>query len=313
MLFSAQSQLPPSASLDALACGYCARVRNNKVFVIMHTFSERDRYQTFIDESAGDEPGRILLMSGCIQLYPAWTQFTEDWQTVLDSPPTIHHFHMTEARSLTGEFAGWKSIERDLKVIALTDVIMRCKPHVVSCWLSRDAFDKTMRGAVPHDLRHAYFTCFQAIVQTVAEYQGVRGITTPPDYIFDNQGDIGMEAQLWYAAMKDTAPAHIRKLMGSTPIFRDDKQVLPLQAADVIAWHKRRRKEYPGLDSEVAASLRVDELPGAERNITDECLGSIARDISEVPHVQEFREKPSLYQQLKRQLRKQQRRDRNKK
>jgi hypothetical protein len=122
-----------------------------------------------------------------------------------------------------------------------------------------------------------------------------------------------MEAQLWYAAMKDTASLQIRELMGSTPIFRDDKQMLPLQAADLIAWHKRRRKEYPGLDGEVAASLRVDGLPGAERNITDECLEGIARGISEVPHVQEFRDKPSLYQQMKQQLRKQQRRDRNKK
>ena len=308
-----QSQFVPSASLDALACGYCARVRSNKVFVIMHTFSEPDQYGTFVDESAGDEPGRILLLSACIQLYPAWTKFSEDWQAVLDAPPAIRHFHMTEARRLVGEFAGWKAIDRDLKIVALTDVIMRCEPHIVSCWLSRDAFEKLMRPVVPYDLRHAYFDCFQAIVQTVAQYQNIRGITTPADYIFDTQGDIGMEAQLWYAAMKETAPAHIRELMGSTPIFRDDKEMLPLQAADLIAWHKRRRKEYPRLDSEVAASLRVDELPGAERHITDEILGKMAEDISRVPHVEQLREGPSLYQQFKRQFRKQQRRDKNKK
>jgi hypothetical protein len=122
-----------------------------------------------------------------------------------------------------------------------------------------------------------------------------------------------MEAQLWYAAMKETAPSRIQALMGSAPIFRDGKDMLPLQAADLIAWHKRRRKEQSSFDTEVEASLRVDELPGAERHITNEKLGEIAEQISHVPHVNEFREGPSVYQQLKRQFRKQQRRNRNKK
>jgi len=270
----------------------------------MCALDKDDVYAAHIDDSGGEEEGRILLLSAAILSYPEWSAFTEAWQAVLDADPKIKHFHMRDARQLDGPFSGFDEIKRDIKIIALTEVIMQFRPHIASCWLSRDAYENIVSGVAPCDLRHAYYSCFCSITQTVAEYQSIRGITTPADYIFDNQDDIGNEALLWYAACKESSPPHVKKLMGSTPVFRDDKEVLPLQAADLIAWHKRRRKEYLGLDTEVAATLRVDDLPGCERHITNDCLRDIASDISKVPHVEEFREGMSIYKQLKRQFRK---------
>ena len=65
-----------------------------------------------------------------------------------------------------------------------------------------------------------------------AAWPDERDITTPIDYIFDEQGDIGRKAQFWYSAMKDAVPAPGRALMGGIPSFQDDTKTPPLQAAD---------------------------------------------------------------------------------
>jgi hypothetical protein len=38
----------------------------------------------------------------------------------------------------------------------------------------------------------------------------------------------------------DVAPSHLKEYIGARPIFRDEIKVLPLQAADMLAWHVRR-------------------------------------------------------------------------
>jgi Protein of unknown function (DUF3800) len=293
----------PTSALDALVCGYSARVRTRKILVTMHPINPAS-HVAYVDESGCGATGNILLLSACIQTYPVWAEFSDDWDAVLRLHPSISSFHMRKARKRSGEFAGWKAIDLDHKVIALTEVIMRHRPHILSCWVSERDYQETIGSVAPSDLRHAYFTCFCAIVIKVAQYQSTLGITTPADYIFDDHGDIGNEALLWYAAMKDSQPPDIQALMGSTPVFRKDEDVLPLQAADLIAWHKRRRKEISGLDPEVAASLRIDELDGAEAQITREALEKMAGDISGIPNTQLFRDGDSIYKRLKWAIRK---------
>jgi len=286
----------PGAGIKRLTCGYSSASRERKLLVIM----EPEPYQAFCDGSKGTGSDKILLLSALVHTVPTWEKFSNDWDTALKAKPSIKHFHMREARKLEGNFKRWKATDRDLKIIALTEVILRHQPHVVSCWFSSDKFNQTIRPAGTSDLRHAYFLAFQMIIPTVAEYQLKRGITIPADFVFDEEGDIGNEALIWYPAIKAAAEPNVRALMGATPVFRNDEEVLPLQAADLIAWHKRRKKEALSLDFEVAASQRVDELPGAERHIPKEWLVDIAANIAQVPNVALFRDKPSVYKKLKR-------------
>jgi hypothetical protein len=66
--------------------------------------------------------------------------------------------------------------------------------------------------------------------------------------VFDEQGAFGREALDWWLNFKkllDDAPprsirARIASLVCDRPIFRDEKQFLPLQAADLYAWHVRK-------------------------------------------------------------------------
>jgi hypothetical protein len=257
---------------------------------------EPQSYKAFCDGSKGTEPGKILLLSALVHTVPAWEKFSNDWEAALKVPPRLEHFHMRKFRQL----AGWKPIDRDLKIISLTEVILKHQPHVVSCWLSTESYNATVRQVAPSDLRHVFSLAFHAILHTVGEYQIQRRIATPVDFVFDEEGDVGDEALIWYPAIKETAPPRVRALMGATPVFRDDEEVPPLQAADLVAWHKRRKKEISGLDTETVASQRVNELPGGEREITKDILLEMSYKMAKVPNVDLFRNGPSIYKKLKR-------------
>src|SRR5665213_561253 len=50
----------------------------------------------FIDESGkSEEP--VFVMAGYIGRAEEWAAFNDEWRTVLDKPPRLDSFHMTEA------------------------------------------------------------------------------------------------------------------------------------------------------------------------------------------------------------------------
>ena len=148
---------------------------------------EPEPYKAFCDGSKGTGSDKILLPSALIHTVPAWEMFTNEWETALKAKPSIKHFHMREARKLDGNFRGWKTIDRDLKIISLTEVILRHEPHIC-CWLSSEDYSATIRQIAPSDLRHAFYLGFHAILHTVAEYQRHRRISIPADFVSMRKG-----------------------------------------------------------------------------------------------------------------------------
>jgi len=294
--------LSTHAALDALVCGYASRVRSGKVIVIVGGIEAT--HVAYVDESGGPGAGRILLLSACVHRYPVWASFRDEWDRVLQESPAITAFHVRDARCREGEFAGWTQLAVDYKIIALTQVLLTFEPHVVTCWLSEEEYATTVRAASPPDVRHAYFLLFMCVVIKVAEYQQRWNLDTPVDYVFDEKGDVGYEAAMWYPVIKDSLPEQIKSRMGSTPIFRNDEKVLPLQAADLIAWNSRRKREFPGFDVEREASKRLDDLHGAEIHFGTQELEMLAGRTKAILGIQKALGGISQYKRLKQQYRK---------
>lgn len=294
-------------SLLRLVCGYAPPIREQKVLVLM-AVPKLAEYEVYVDESGGHGGKKLLLLSACIATYREWANFSDDWYRVLHAPPRIEHFHTREARKKQGQFARWKAIDLDRKIIALTEVILNYDIHVLSCWISEQDYAETVRKSAVRDLHHAYFCCAATVLHKVSEYMELRGINTPPKFVFDDNGDVGLESLFWFPAIRDGAPERYRHLMANTPTFEDDEDVLPLQAADLIAWHKRRQKEFGRNDPETAASARINELAGGEVQIDRAVLELMAAKMERVPGIEEARSQPSIYKQLKQQTRKAMRR-----
>jgi hypothetical protein len=63
-------------------------------------------------------------------------------------------------------------------------------------------------------------------------------VEEPVDFIFDEHTMKRPLLEAWDSYMM-LRPAHVKPRYGSTPIFRDDRKFLPLQAADMWAWWVR--------------------------------------------------------------------------
>ena len=161
---------------------------------------------------------------------------------------------MAQAANLSGEFSprlGWTASKRDEKLEALVDVIVKYAEIKVSCAVENKSFAKYLRTlAVPKrtlNMNKPYAIAFQNIILATASVFSMYGVNRACDFIFDEQGKIGEDAVAMWDNMKAIAASHaaagrsnLPPHMGQRPIFRSDKCFLPLQAADLYAWHVRR-------------------------------------------------------------------------
>ncbi len=253
--------------------------------------------QAFVDDSRSDIDGRNLVLAGYVHAAENWVRFSDDWKTVLNTPPAIRYFRMAEAQNLSGEFKDWTETDRDRKIENLSKIIYEYNPWSFECWVSQKAFDRILRPVAPYDLKNPYMVCFYGTIVTLARYHARQGISLPVDFVFDEQGGLGAFVVFWYEWIKQWQDPSISALLGSTPIFRDDKKMLPLQAADLLAWHLRRRKEIRN-----ALELRpvINYIFGnhVEARITPDVLHHLARTMAAVPGVKEVQAKKTSIRRL---------------
>lgn len=199
--------------------------------------------QAYVDDSASDVGDRRLFLAGYISTAESWVHFSDIWSEALAAAPSIDYLKMSEANALQGEFRGWDGEDRDRKVRSLAAVIREIQPLSIHSSISRSKVGSIIKPVVPHVFSSPYVLCFNAIMLPIAVRQIQAGTKVPIDFIFDSQEGLGDEARTIYRLMREAQPEQIRELLSVDPQFRDDKLVVPLQAADMLAWHVRRRYE----------------------------------------------------------------------
>jgi hypothetical protein len=274
--------MTPALAIQSLVCGYSREDRNRKVLFMLTAYS---------DDSASSEDEESLVLAAYVHRATTWTSFSDDWKPALDANPAIEYFKMSEAESLKGQFLGWDRTDVDKKISALADVIVEYEPWSIASRVSRRDFDDIMAPVVPYDIRTPYFSCFYALIINLAKWHAHMGLSLPVDFIFDEQGKIGAEAVVWYEYIKSIQPPEVAKLLGSSPVFKDDKLILPLQAADLLAWHLRRSGEERNKNESRPIFEKLIPILHAEVPITKDALRKMAQQMSEVPGVEHTREK----------------------
>ncbi|MDR3658285.1 MAG: DUF3800 domain-containing protein [Mycobacterium sp.] len=208
--------------------------------------------QAFVDDSGCEPQSHIFVLAGFVASPQQWAAFSADWQAALDEQPALGYFKMNEAAGLSGEFdpaKGWDEAKRDDRVITFARIIAKHTPDRFFTAVRHDLFAKYLHGLPTRNrqsMRDPYFLLFYELITSVAVYQA--SIPRPPepcDFIFDEHGKIGRRAFRWWdsfrASAKSASGTDFTPYLGSPPIFRNDKDLLPLQAADFYAWHLRRR------------------------------------------------------------------------
>ncbi len=208
--------------------------------------------EVYVDDSASDfRVDKRLVLAGYILTAEAWKRLTEDWKVELARPPALTSLHMTTC------FQGWSEQAREAKIDSLVAVLARYKPVSIECSISRAVHVEALRPRAPHDLRHSYFPCFVGIMYGVARIIVEEGLSGPVELTFDEQGNVGADAALWYLPLKHMDQT-LARVLGGPPRFASDDEVVPLQTADMLAWYVRRC-------TEAGCSARQREVANAIR------------------------------------------------
>lgn len=265
----------------SLESGLPSSERNKRWIVIL---------QAFIDDSGTQGPQPFFSLGGFISTADRWARFSDEWKTELDREPSIPYFKMTEAFfPKKGPFKGWKQRAIERRVCEFVKIIQKHAMLRVSCSMRRDDYrelfgDRFFRaGSALRKINHPYFFCFWALIHGIIDFQRQNGWDTSIDFIFDEQGGMGTETVRWHPIFKKTAPPHLQSYFGSPPIFRDDKEFLPLQAADLYAWSIRRHaRENKILFMPLREELKaLASMRGMDRMMDGTYLGALVQHISE--------------------------------
>ena len=170
-----------------------------------------------------------------------WQAFDDEWKDALSDPPAIEGFHMADA-----------VLPRDLpRLRKLAGIIRRHTLTGVAVTVRHDDYQAVFGQRVSKRLDRPYFIMYHAIIALVMQWEIANHIDEPIDFIFDEQGEESDYLLSLFSKFKGSLPEEFKRRLGNRPIYCDDVKVLPLQAADILAWtirhvgHQSERGDLP--------------------------------------------------------------------
>jgi hypothetical protein len=200
--------------------------------------------QVYVDESGWKGQGSFMVMAGLIAESEAWATFATAWQHRLDASPRIAYFKAREAFTLAGEFYNWSKERRDLKAAELSALLNEFQPLAIFGAIELAGFETTLAPKCVKPLTQPYFWLFHVL--TVASCRALLSIGQRSErfeIFFDQQEKFGPLSRRWYPLVLDLLEPAEREIMPIEPTFRSDREHLPLQAADLMAYLFRSAME----------------------------------------------------------------------
>lgn len=257
----------------ALTSGYPRRLRANKVLVFL---------QAFIDDSVAEKGDGRLFMAGYINTTENWGRFSDDWDKVLSRDPKIDYLRMAEANSLRGQFRGWDDIKRDLKLAKLAKVIRRHKADSFHYSINRAEYLSKVKPVASRGLGSAHYVATFGIVVLVTQFLAKQNFSGKVDFIFDQQSGVSADIHVFFDHIAKQLSEAQRAMIARVPQFGDGMDYLPLQAADMLAWHIRRDHERGDANRMLLKILPEGRLHAA-MDMPDHLIDKWRDDISLVP------------------------------
>jgi hypothetical protein len=230
--------------------------------------------QAFIDDSGSEPTDPIFVLGGFVSTTDAWTEFTDEWGASLSKDIPIRYFKSTEANGARGEFAirrGWERALIDARVEELSAIAQKHALFRVAAmmrWSDYNCFLKDIGDnlKIPFNrfLSSPYFLCLASIKIRVQKFCVFHGLDPICYYTLDEQGATGEFSALLFQHVADPG---LRELLGGVPSFRDDKEILPLQAADLYAYQRHDWAVSGGKPRYENARRMLEVVPSIETTL----------------------------------------------
>ena len=243
-------------AVRALYSGVSPRVRQGRLILV---------FQGFVDDSGNHRESDVFVLAGFVaKADPDWLNFENNWRDALRKPPALEYFKMSECHALRGQFLGWKKADRDQRLTELVAIIKRTAIASIFALVPRSEFFAVMPKSRSRYFKSPYAIVYYALIWATLKSMRRCGITDKVDFIFDEQLRLSDDVQAvygWFA--QQIMRSELGPLLGGRPTHGDDKKYLPLQAADLLAWHIRRwyHADSRGEKFETPALLELRKIP----------------------------------------------------
>ena len=197
----------------------------------------------YIDETGNDPNEPVFCFCGWVANSDEWERFSDAWAKQLQCEPAIEYFKHHEAKARIKQFQDWSAADCEKKIFSLAEVITRFDISYGVCTSIRnDVVRRFMRQAIPspktvRSILHfsrPYDWCFHSVIQMVLQLQADCGKADQVEFVFD-EGDSAFEDCLkLYNEVKERLSIERRNVAGSVRTG-NDKELMPLQAADLLA------------------------------------------------------------------------------
>ena len=203
----------------------------------------------YLDETghSSDERQRFNGMAGFLAQKDEWERVEKKWMATLKLFG-IPFFHMKDFAHSRGSFAGWSEPKRRQLFGKLLTHLESINPIPIGVIFDMEAF----RRLPPEKLKHLtepYMLSCSAMLSLTGGMLDAIGVKTRTTIIFSEQVEFRQCARDYYryAVSRDSV---VSKLI-APPEFGDMREVVPLQAADIMAYEL-----YKECDRQVNSSSR---------------------------------------------------------
>jgi hypothetical protein len=231
----------------------------------------------FVDDSGSGGDSPYFVLAGYSASKSTWFAFWHDWQSVLDGPPKLVYFKMNEAEALKAQFAGFTAEQRTKRVYQFIDVILAHDLFEASIAVPEKHYREILDPLFPGKFANPYYMAFIGLVSAFAARNRYNGSAEETDFIFDEQKGLQDRAVKMYHRLKDRSP---HRQLGRVA-YRSDRDMLPLQAADLIAWQIRRFKCSFEPKREELLRLHSDESRVFRSTVTQKNFRRLASTLTE--------------------------------
>lgn len=189
----------------------------------------------YFDESSTQFP---YVVGGLAMQPDYWDAFSSRWQIGLDAPPRIKYLKLNQALGLKCQFEGWAEPQRDAKLVSMAKVIAQeTTMFGAGCYLHRGDFEQQKARIKKKIYRDPYYFCMATtmLFSVYGECQ-ILGYDKI-DWVLDKSKAAERMRQLYYSDIKP-----LFQRLGEC-VCLDDKETLPLQAADYHCGLVRQKYE----------------------------------------------------------------------
>ena len=228
----------------------------------------------YFDES---QDAKYLVLAGYIAPARSWVRFEREWRKVL-AEFGIDYFHMKDYAHSRRSFEGWPESRRVALMNLLAFVIQSRVEWPISIVLSLDDYYAVVPPGFQQQVYDPYFLClWSCILMAFRCYRGEQLSGRALHFIFDDKSGFNTRAQKIIQSCRNLPSFTTEQKQFLGPLtFADDKQLNPLQAADLFAYEVR--KKYGGYSRK---SLDAIDKHGVHMYLGRNSLKGIIDDVKQ--------------------------------